>query len=66
MGDGKGRELDRSILDAVLQETHDLQPKISRGDRKKLDEYLESVRDIEKRIDRGVEGRADRRLAADV
>jgi hypothetical protein len=52
VGDGKGRKLDRSILDAVLQETRDLQPKISTGDRKKLDEYLESVRDIEKRIDR--------------
>jgi hypothetical protein len=52
VGDGKGRRLDRSILDAVLQDTHDLQPKISTGDRKKLDEYLESVRDIEKRIDR--------------
>ena len=51
VGDGKGRKLDRSILDAVMQETHDLQPKISTGDRKKLDEYLESVRDIEKRID---------------
>ncbi|HLK62621.1 MAG TPA: DUF1552 domain-containing protein [Bryobacteraceae bacterium] len=49
--DGKGRKLDRSILDAVLQETRDLQPKISSGDRKKLDEYLESVRSIEKRID---------------
>ncbi len=52
VGDGKGRKLDRSILDAVLQDTHELQPKISTGDRKKLDEYLESVRDIEKRIDR--------------
>jgi hypothetical protein len=52
VGDGKGRKLDRSILDAVLAETHSLQPKISRGDSKKLDEYLESVRDIEKRIDR--------------
>jgi hypothetical protein len=52
VGDGKGRALDRSILDAVLQETHSLEPKISRGDRTKLDEYLESVRDIEKRIDR--------------
>jgi len=40
VGDGKGRKLDRSILDAVLQETHDLQPKISRTDRRKLDEYL--------------------------
>src|SRR3954454_22047571 len=52
VGDGKGRKLDRSILDAVLQDTHDLQPKISRGARKKLDESLESVRDIENRIDR--------------
>jgi hypothetical protein len=52
VGDGKGRALDRSILDAVLDETHSLEPKISRTDRTKLDEYLESVRDIEKRIDR--------------
>ena len=53
VGDGSGRKLDRSILDAVLTDTRDLQPKISRGDRVKLDEYLESIRDIEKRIDRG-------------
>jgi Protein of unknown function (DUF1552) len=52
VGDGNGRKLDRSILDAVLDDTHTLQPKISSGDRKKLDEYLESVRDIETRIDR--------------
>ena len=52
VGDGKGRKLDHSILDAVLDDTHTLQPKISGTDRKKLDEYLESVRDIEKRIDR--------------
>jgi Protein of unknown function (DUF1552) len=52
VGDGNGRKLDRSILDAVLDDTHALQPKISTGDRKKLDEYLESVRDIETRIDR--------------
>lgn len=51
VGDGNGRELDRSVLDAVLRETHDLQAHISRGDRHKLDEYLESIRDIEKRID---------------
>ena len=49
--DGRGRKLDRSILDALLEETNDLKPKISTGDRKKLDEYLESVRSIEKRID---------------
>lgn len=52
VGDGKGRKLDKSILDAVLSDAHSLQPKVSTGDKKKLDEYLESVRDIEKRIDR--------------
>ena len=65
VGDGTGRTLDRSILDAVRQDAQSLQPKISRGDRKKLDEYLESIRDIEKRIDTRVEGGAHRRLAAD-
>ncbi|HKQ77343.1 MAG TPA: DUF1552 domain-containing protein [Blastocatellia bacterium] len=50
-GDSKGRELDRSVLDAVLAEARSLRPKINAGDRKKLDEYLESIRDIEKRID---------------
>ncbi len=55
VGDGKGRELDRSILDAVLEEAHALQPKVSRGDRQKLDEYLESIRDIEQRIDRAAQ-----------
>jgi len=52
VGDGSGRELDRSILDEVLQDTHGLQPRISKTDRTKLDEYLESIRDIEKRIAR--------------
>jgi hypothetical protein len=52
VGDGTGRKLDRSILDAVLADAHSLQPKVSPGDKRKLDEYLESVRDIEKRIDR--------------
>jgi hypothetical protein len=52
VGDGTGRVLDRSILDAVLKDSHELQPRISRNDRHKLGEYLESVRDIEKRIER--------------
>jgi hypothetical protein len=52
VGDGSGRQVDRSILDEVLSETHSLQPKVSTGDRRKLDEYLESIRDIEKRIER--------------
>lgn len=52
VGDGKGRELDKSILDAVLSEAHSLEGKVSTNDRRKLDEYLESVRSIETRIDR--------------
>src|SRR5688572_1459231 len=52
VGDGTGRRLDRSILDAVLKESHELQPKVSPGDRRKLGEYLESIRDIETRIER--------------
>jgi hypothetical protein len=52
VGDGTGRRVDRSILDAVLQESHGLQPKISRSDRTKLDEYMESIRSIETRIER--------------
>ncbi|MBL8235842.1 MAG: DUF1552 domain-containing protein [Bryobacterales bacterium] len=52
VGDGSGRALDKTILDSVLEDSHSLQPKISRGDRVKLDEYLESIRDIEKRIER--------------
>jgi hypothetical protein len=52
VGDGKGRQLDRSILDAVRGETQSLQPKVSSGDRHKLDEYFESIRSIEKRIER--------------
>ncbi len=50
--DGKGRQLDRSILDVVLADAKSLQPKISHNDRRKLDEYLESIRDIEKRLER--------------
>lgn len=52
VGDGKGRELDRSILDQILADAKNLHTKIASGDRQKLDEYLESIRDIEKRIDR--------------
>jgi len=51
VGDGQGRRLDKSILDAVLSDAQGLQPKISQGDKRKMDEYLESIRDIEKRIE---------------
>lgn len=52
VGDGSARRVDRSILDAVLRDSHAIQPKMSGGDRAKLDEYLESIRHIEKRIER--------------
>jgi len=52
VGDGAARKVDRSILDSVLSESHELESKVSRGDRTKISEYLESIRDIEKRIER--------------
>jgi hypothetical protein len=52
VGDGKARQLDRSVLDAVMGDTQSLRPKVSGGDKIKLDEYLESIREIEKRIER--------------
>jgi hypothetical protein len=54
-GDGAGRQTDRSILDQVLADAHDLRRRISADDRGKLDEYLASIRDIEQRIDRAAE-----------
>ncbi|MFI4942598.1 MAG: DUF1552 domain-containing protein [Burkholderiales bacterium] len=52
VGDGSGRTLDRSILDAVREESHSLRPRISQDDNHKLSEYFEGIRDIEKRIER--------------
>ena len=52
VGDGSGRALDRSILDAVRRDSQSLRPRISRGDNLKLSEYFESIRDIEQRIER--------------
>ena len=52
VGDGSGRALDRSILDAVRQDSQSLKPKISKADNLKLTEYFESIRDIEQRIER--------------
>ena len=52
VGDGSGRTLDRSILDAVRQESQSLRPRISKDDDHKLGEYFEGIRDIEKRIER--------------
>ncbi|WP_169973379.1 DUF1552 domain-containing protein [Tautonia rosea] len=52
VGDTEGRRLDRSILDHVLNDAHELKHQIGRDDRRKLDEYLESIRDVEQRMDR--------------
>jgi hypothetical protein len=60
VGDGRGRQLDRSVLDQVLDDAKNLQRQVSQSDRVKLDEYLDSIRDIELRIDRAsTEGRLE-------
>lgn len=41
---------DSSVLDAVLEDTHDFRRGISHLDQQKLDEYLNSVREVEQRI----------------
>ena len=52
VGDGSGRPVDRSILDAVRQDSQSLVANVNGGDRHKLNEYFEGIRDIEKRIER--------------
>ncbi len=42
---------DKSVLDAVIQDSQDLRKSISKSDRRRLDEYLASVRDVEQRIE---------------
>lgn len=42
----------RSVLDLVLEQSKDLDKRLSRADQQKMAEYLESVRDAEKRIER--------------
>jgi hypothetical protein len=60
VGDGKGRQLDRSILDEVLADARELKRRVSRSDGEKMEEYLESVRSIETRIARaGDDGRLE-------
>lgn len=43
---------DKSVLDAVLEETNSLAKQISDSDRRKLEEYLTSVREVEQRLER--------------
>jgi hypothetical protein len=49
---------DRSVLDAILEDTHGLRSTVSRSDQRRLDDYLSSIREVEQRIDRA--GRAGR------
>jgi hypothetical protein len=65
VGDAKGRQLDRTILDDVFADARDLKRQVSVDDGRKLDEYLESIREIEERIDRASrEGRLEGRRPA--
>jgi hypothetical protein len=52
VGANGDRRLDRSVLDAVVDDAQRIRGSVSMADRIKLDEYLQSIRDIEQRIDR--------------
>jgi len=41
---------DRSILDAVVQQTSSFSAQLGNGDRQKITDYLENIREIERRI----------------
>src|SRR5205807_7795776 len=41
---------DKSVLDAVMEDTRGLRNAVSQSDRRRLDEYLASVREVEQRI----------------
>jgi hypothetical protein len=43
---------DKSILDAVLGQSKELERKLGKQDQRKLDEYLTSVREVERRVKR--------------
>lgn len=49
---------DKSVLDAVLEDTRGLRNAVSKADQRRLDEYLASVREVEQRIAQA--GKADR------
>lgn len=53
--DVTGRLGDRSVLDAVLDLSKDVDRKLNAFDRAKLDQYMTSIRELETRIDRSLE-----------
>lgn len=52
------RRADRSVLDAVMEDTRGLRNQVSRSDQRRLDEYMSSAREVEQQIERA--GRAGR------
>ena len=52
------RKTDKSVLDAVIEDTRGLRNSVSKSDRLRLDEYLSSVRELEVRIEQA--GKAGR------
>src|SRR5580704_9139576 len=49
---------DKSVLDAVIEDTRGLRRTVSKTDQRRLDEYLSSVREVEQRIEQA--GKAGR------
>jgi hypothetical protein len=41
---------DQGLLDAALDDAHDLRRRLGRGDQQKLEEYLDAVRGVERRL----------------
>jgi hypothetical protein len=59
------KDQDRSVLDAFMRQTSDLQKKLGARDKNTMSDYLESVREIERRIQRtSTEAKADVTLPA--
>lgn len=44
------RELEKGVLDGVLEKSHRLSSTLAPSDRRKLDEYMTSIREVELRI----------------
>ena len=56
---------DQSLLDAALDDAHDLRRQLGRGDQQKLDEYLDAVRGVETAAGLLARQRGQRLAAAD-
>ena len=49
--DNKSKNIDRSVVDLVMDDARRLKSKVGQADNAKLDEYLEAVRSVERRIE---------------